>query len=106
MVWQAWQDKYEQAKTFIEQGYNEQKIDIQRDLITELEQAKESITNIPAELSSPVDAMISDANSKSKGWIDELAESDRANAYQLARHIDGSLKAVTEALKAFKHDQN
>ena len=50
--------------------------------------------------------MISDANSKSKGWIDELAESDRANAYQLARHIDGSLKAVTEALKAFKHDQN
>ncbi|WP_284193152.1 hypothetical protein, partial [Vibrio zhanjiangensis] len=39
-VWQAWQDKYEQAKTFIEQGYNEQNIDIQRDLITELKQAK------------------------------------------------------------------
>ncbi|MYM58195.1 hypothetical protein GTG28_03075 [Vibrio sp. OCN044] len=106
LVWQAWQDKYEQAKTFIEQGYNEQEIDIQRDLITELKQAKEAITNIPAELSSPVDAMISDANSKSKGWIDELAESDRANAYQLARHIDSSLKVVTEALKAFKHDQN
>ncbi|CAM3611636.1 M91 family zinc metallopeptidase [Vibrio aquimaris] len=106
LVWQAWQDKYEQAKTFIEQGYNEQNIDIQRDLITELEQAKESITNIPAELSSPVDAVIADANNKSKGWIDELAKSDRANAYQLARHIDGSLKAVTEALKAFEHDQN
>ncbi|WP_114785632.1 M91 family zinc metallopeptidase [Vibrio tetraodonis] len=106
LVWQAWQDKYEQAKTFIEQGYNEQEIDIQRDLITELKQAKEAITNIPAELSSPVDAMISDANSKSKGWIDELAKSDRANAYQLARHIDGSLKVVTEALKAFEHDQD
>ncbi|RSD30478.1 M91 family zinc metallopeptidase [Vibrio pectenicida] len=106
LVWQAWQGKYEQAKAFIEQGYNEQEIDIQRDLITELKQAKEDIVNIPAELSSPVNAMISDANSKSKGWIDELAKSDRAYAYQLARHIDGSLKVVTEALNAFKHDQD
>ncbi|AVI67720.1 hypothetical protein CKQ84_18705 [Shewanella sp. WE21] len=109
LVLEALNDRRAQAKEFIEKGFNELIIEIKKDILPLLQERIEEVRKEREQQDKRYPYLGPDENTlkKIEKFIHKVNSSgsleakpkDRGLAYQMARHIETSIKAVDEALK-------